>query len=126
MYSFYCTLFKNQILQLYIQTLFILPSHFRLISLIFSKIISVKITSPIFFATVLVLGTIAAVSPSFIVGAQADSYYGMDTRYVSYEQDYTDRSNYEPTEYPSYKPEYPSYEKITPTTNQEKIVVVSI
>jgi len=49
-----------------------------------NKIISIKKTSSIFLATVLVLGTIAAISPSFMVGAaaQIDSYYdGMDNNY---------------------------------------------
>ncbi len=55
-----------------------------------------------FLATVLVAGIIALSSPSFMVGtAQAQPYYGMDSRYNSYE----------PTEYPdkkynSYEPEY--------------------
>jgi hypothetical protein len=76
-----------------------------------NKIISKKTTSAIFLATVLVLGTIAVSSPSFMTraNAQADSYYEMDNRYDSYEPtEYTDNNSYEPTEYPSYKPEYPS------------------
>ena len=44
-----------------------------------NKIVSTK-TNAIFLATLLVLGTIATISSSFIVGAQADSYYdGMDS-----------------------------------------------
>jgi hypothetical protein len=77
-----------------------------------NKIVSTKNTSAIFLAIVLVLGTIATISQSFILGAQAEPYYEMDDRYDSYEPDYSDRNNYEPTEYPSYqpdyKPEYPS------------------
>ena len=71
-----------------------------------NKIVSTK-SNAIFLATVLVLGTIAIISPSFIVGAQAEPYYGMDDRYDSYEAEYTDNNNYEP-EYPSYKPNHPS------------------
>jgi hypothetical protein len=66
-----------------------------------NKIVSIKFNA-IFLIIVLVAGTFAAISPSFIVGAQAEPYYEMDNRYNSYE----------PTEYPSYqpdyKPEYPS------------------
>jgi hypothetical protein len=43
-----------------------------------------------------------------MVGAQAEPYYGVDDRYDSYETEYTDNNNYEPTAYPPYKPEYPS------------------
>jgi hypothetical protein len=50
-----------------------------------NKIVSIKNTSAIFLATVLVLGTIATISPSFIVGVQAVPQYGMDEEY-SYEQ----------------------------------------
>ena len=41
-----------------------------------NEILSIKRNSAIFLATVLLAGTIALSSPSFIVGAQADSYYG--------------------------------------------------
>jgi len=61
-----------------------------------------------FLAIVLVAGTIAAISPSFIIGtaAQAEPYYGMDDRYDSYEPpEYTDNNSYE-SEYPSYTPDY--------------------
>jgi len=61
-----------------------------------NKIVSTKNTNAIFLATVLVLGTIALSSPSFMTNAsaQSESYYDrMDDRY----------SNYEPTEY---LPEY--------------------
>ena len=73
-----------------------------------NKIVSTENTSAIFLATVLVLGTISTISPSFMLGAQAEPYYGMNNRYDSYEPDYSDRNNYAPTEYPSYKPESPS------------------
>jgi hypothetical protein len=73
-----------------------------------NNIISAKRNSAIFLATLLVLGTIATISPSFMVEAQAEPFYGMDDRYDSYEEEYTDNNNYEPIEYPSYKPEYPS------------------
>ena len=62
----------------------------------------------IFLIIVLVAGTFAAISSSFIVGAQAESYYGMDDRYDIYEpteypSEYTDNqyNTYEPREYPS-------------------------
>jgi hypothetical protein len=73
-----------------------------------NKIVSRKNTNAIFLATVLVLGTIATISPSFMLGAQAELYYGMDDRYDSYEAEYTGSNSYEPTDYPSYKPEYQS------------------
>jgi hypothetical protein len=44
------------------------------------NVTTAKIT-PIFLATVLVLGTIALSSPSFMTGAQAEPYYGMDKTY---------------------------------------------
>jgi len=76
-----------------------------------NKIISRKKTSAIFLAIVLIAGTIATISPSFIIGAaaQAEPYYGMDNRYGSYEPreyppEYQDSNNYN-----SYKSEYPSY-----------------
>ena len=56
-----------------------------------NKIVSTKTSNAIFLIIVLVAGTFAAISPSFIVGAQAEPYYEMDDRYDSYE----------PTEYPS-------------------------
>ena len=81
--------------------------------------ISKKISAA-FLTAVLVAGTIALSSPSFMIGAQADPYYGMDKRYGSYESDYNsyendsyDKKPYESTygnsyeqDYPSYKPEY--------------------
>ncbi len=75
-----------------------------------------KKISVAFLAAVLVAGTIALSSPSFMIGAQPDPYYGMDKRYGSYESDYNSYENdsydkkpygdsYE-QDYPSYKPEY--------------------
>ena len=45
-----------------------------------NKKVPIKTTSAIFLAIVLVAGTFAAISPSFITGvnAQSESYYGMD------------------------------------------------
>ena len=53
-----------------------------------NKIVSIKNTYAIFLSTLLVLGTIATISPSFMAGAQAEPYYGMDDRYDSYEAIY--------------------------------------
>ena len=53
------------------------------------------------------LGTIATISPSFMAGAQAEPYYGMDDRYDSYEPEYP--SEYTDNQYNTYEPrEYPS------------------
>ena len=85
-----------------------------------NKIVSTKKTSAIFLAIVLVAGTIALSSPSFIVGdVQAQRDYGMDKKYNSYEQDYEMNSydkkpygnSYEPNyemdkKYNSYEPDY--------------------
>jgi hypothetical protein len=104
-----------------------------------NKIVSTKTTSAIFLATVLILGTIAALSSStsfMTIGANAQDqlYYGMDSRYNSYEPEYPDKkydsygysdyamdkdrisydNSYE-SQYQSYKPDYktqyPSYGK---------------
>jgi endonuclease/exonuclease/phosphatase family metal-dependent hydrolase len=40
--------------------------------------LSVKITNPIFLATILVAGIIALSYPSFMIGAQAQEYYGVE------------------------------------------------
>jgi hypothetical protein len=45
-----------------------------------NKIVSTK-SNAIFIAIVLVLGTLATISPSFMVGAQAEPYYGMENNY---------------------------------------------
>jgi hypothetical protein len=67
-----------------------------------TKIILRKTTkySAIFLAAILVAGTIALSNSSFMVGAQAQQYYGMDQRYNSYEPDYgmdryDDKQSYE-------------------------------
>ena len=36
----------------------------------------------------MIVGTFAALSPSFMVGAHAQQFYGMDQRYNSYEPEY--------------------------------------
>ena len=51
-----------------------------------NKIVTTKKTSAIFLAIVLVAGTIALSSPSFMVGAQAVPEYGMEKKYSSYEE----------------------------------------
>jgi hypothetical protein len=71
-----------------------------------------KTTSAIFLAIVLIIGTFAAISPSFVIGAQAQEY-GMDQKYNNYKQDYGQDNKYN-----SYEPEYGtdygmnSYDKI--------------
>jgi hypothetical protein len=87
--------------------------------------------SATFLAALLVAGTIALSSPSFMLGAQADLYYGIDKRYDNYGSDYDsygkdsydkrpygnddygkdsyDKKPYGNSygqDYPSYKPEY--------------------
>jgi parallel beta-helix repeat protein len=57
-----------------------------------------KINS-IFLAAVLIVGTFAAVSPSFIIGVQAQAEYGYDNN--SYNSEYSP-SEYPPSEYPPY------------------------
>ena len=57
--------------------------------------------SAIFLAAILVAGTIALSNSSFMVGAQAQQFNGMDQRYNSYEQDYGKDNKYN-----SYEPEY--------------------
>jgi hypothetical protein len=82
-----------------------------------NKIVSIK-SNAIFLAIVLVAGTIAVFSPSFIieVEAQAESeYYGMDNRYNSYEPE----AEY-PSYKPDYKPEYPSYGKDNNSNHKSK------
>jgi len=67
-----------------------------------NKLVSIKETGGIFLAIVLVLGTIAAVTPSFIVGAQATS-----DREKDYDHDEDKKSYYKD----DYKSEYSSYGK---------------
>ena len=52
-----------------------------------TKIILKKTTSAIFLAIVLIVGTFAAISPSFMIGAHAQQYE-MNQKYNSYEQNY--------------------------------------
>jgi hypothetical protein len=76
--------------------------------------------SAAFLAAVLVAGTLALSSPSFMVGAQAAPSYGMEKKYDSYESDYGsdygkdsyDKRSYEKDSYgqDSYDKK-PSYEK---------------
>ena len=105
-----------------------------------NNVISKKNTIAVFLAVILIAGIIAAFTPSFIIGvnAQSEPYY-RDNRYGSeqeYPSEYSDSNsyniyepqygmdnykksyrndNYEQPEYPSYqpdyKPEYPSYEQ---------------
>ena len=51
------------------------------------KIVSTKKINAIFLAIVLIVGTFAAISPSFMIGAHAQQY-GMDQKYNNYEPDY--------------------------------------
>jgi hypothetical protein len=46
-----------------------------------NKIISTKKTIAFFLATLLILGTLATITPSFMVGAQAVPEYGMERDY---------------------------------------------
>ena len=53
-----------------------------------SKIVSTKKINASFLAIVLIVGTFAALSPSFMIGAHAQQFNGMDQKYNNYEQDY--------------------------------------
>src|ERR671911_2131740 len=67
--------------------------------------------SAIFIAVVLVAGTISAISPSFMLEAQAQQdYRETDNRYNIYESEPEYSTQYLEKEYNSYKP---SYEKDT-------------
>jgi hypothetical protein len=60
-----------------------------------NKLTSTKRISAIFLATVLIAGTITAISPSFMVEAQAQQNYEIDNRYSSNEPEYgIDNNNY--------------------------------
>ena len=93
-----------------------------------SKIISTKNTKAIFLVTLLILGTLSTISPSFMVGAQAVPQYGMEREYGSYEQpEYgIDNNNYqksygEDSYGPEYKDkEYNSYESDYGMDNDRK------
>ena len=96
-----------------------------------TKIILRKTTkySAIFLAAILVAGTFALSNSSFMVGAQAQQFNGMDQKYNSYEPDYGmdnsyDKRSYDDSydkkpygnsygqDYPSdYKKDYSSYGK---------------
>jgi hypothetical protein len=52
-----------------------------------TKIILRKTTSAIFLAIVLIVGTFAVISPSFMIGVHAQQY-GMDQMYNNYKPDY--------------------------------------
>jgi hypothetical protein len=80
-----------------------------------NKIILKKTTSAIFLAIVLLAGTFAVISPSFIIGIQAQSepYYEMENRYNSYEpeREYENSNSYGPEYLPEYKDiDYNGYE----------------
>ncbi|HJU59918.1 MAG TPA: hypothetical protein VJ583_09215, partial [Nitrososphaeraceae archaeon] len=78
--------------------------YFILVFYILNKIVSTKRTSAIFLAIVLVAGTFAVISPSFMVGAaQAQPYYGMEQRYSDYEQDYGMDNDKKPKIFPANK-----------------------
>ena len=59
-----------------------------------SKEVSTKEINAGFLAIVLIVGTLAAISPSFMVGAHAQQY-GMDQKYNSYEPDYGMDNSYD-------------------------------
>ena len=72
----------------------------------------------VFLATVLVAGIIALSYPSFMIGAQAQQFNGMDQRYNSYEPEYGQDNKYnnyeqdygQDNKYNSYEPQYgPDY-----------------
>ncbi len=80
-----------------------------------NKIVSITKNSAIFLAAILIAGTIALSSPSFMTAstAQAQPYYdGMDKRYNSYQPDYPPEYK-DSNSYNSYIPEYgmDSYKK---------------
>src|SRR5215211_8053786 len=87
-----------------------------------------KNTKAIFLVTLLILGTLSTISPSFMVGAQAVPQYGLEREYGSYEQpEYgIDNNNYqksygEDSSGPEYKDkEYNSYESDYGMDNDRK------
>ena len=64
-----------------------------------NRLVSTKINAG-FLAIVLIAGTLAAISPSFMVGAHAQQY-GMDQKYNTYEPDYGMDQKYN-----TYEPDY--------------------
>jgi hypothetical protein len=83
-----------------------------------SKIISTKKTNAIFLAAILILGTFAIFSPSFMIGesAQAEPEYGM-----SYEKKYGYDKPYEKPQYPSYKSDYNNYKSKDSSISIKKV-----
>ncbi len=73
-----------------------------------SKIISTTTINACFLAIVLIVGTFAAISPSFMIGAHAQQY-GMEQKYNSHEPDYgmdssyDDKQSYGKEDYSDYK-----------------------
>lgn len=78
-----------------------------------SNTVSTKKLNTIFLATVLIVGTFAAISPSFIIGVNAQHYaqYGMDTGYNSYDdrKSYGMDDSYGVSDYRDDKKKYDSY-----------------
>ena len=66
-----------------------------------SKTTKITKANSVFLATVLVAGIIALSYPSFMIGAQAQQFNGMDQRYNNYEPEYGQDNKYN-----SYEPEY--------------------
>ena len=73
-----------------------------------SKIISTKKINACFLVIVLIAGTLAAISPSFMIGAHAQQY-GMDQKNNSYESDYGMDNSYDDKK--SYGKDSNSYDK---------------
>ena len=59
-----------------------------------SKIVSTKKINAGFLAIILIVGTLAAISPSFVIGAHAQQY-GMDQKYNNYELNYGMDNSYD-------------------------------
>ena len=81
-----------------------------------SKIILTKINAG-FLAIILIVGTFAAISPSFMVGAHAQQY-GMEQKYNSYEPDYG-MDSYDNKQ--SYGKDSNSYDKSKDSTIVKKV-----
>ena len=79
-----------------------------------SKIVSTKKINAGFLAIVLIAGTLAAVSPSFMIGVHAQQY-GMDQKYNTYEQDYGMDNGYDDNQ--SYGKDSNSYDKSKDSSN---------
>ena len=78
-----------------------------------SNTVSTKKSNTIFLAAVLIVGTFAAISPSFIIGVNAQHYaqYGMDIGYNSYDdrKSYGMDDSYGVSDYRDDKKKYDSY-----------------